>query len=75
VINSTFPATFQRTIFNVVPFDPNTADHIPGATNPVGGVNLAPIFGAGGFLCNNTTAVNDLKKYGFLKIPTCGLTS
>jgi ABC-type phosphate transport system substrate-binding protein len=75
VINSAFPATYQRTIFNVVPFDPNTADHIPGATNPVGGVNLAPIFGANGFLCKNTTAVNDLKKYGFLKIPTCGLTS
>ena len=75
VINSAFPATYQRTIFNVVPFDPNTADHIPGATNPVGGVNLAPIFGAGGYVCNNATAKADLKKYGFLQIPTCGLTS
>jgi len=74
VINSAFPATFQRTIFNVVPFDPNTADHIPGATNPVGGVNLAPIFGAGGYVCTNATAKADLKKYGFLQIPTCGLT-
>ncbi len=31
VINSAFPATFQRTVFEVVPFDPNTSDHIPGS--------------------------------------------
>jgi len=75
VINSAFPAAFQRTIFDVVPWDPNTADHIPGATNPVGGVNLEPIFGANGFACTNATAKADLKKYGFLSIPTCGITS
>jgi len=75
VINANFPATFQRTVFEVVPFDPNTADHIPGPTNPVGGVNLEPLFGANGFVCKNSAAVNDMKKYGFLKIPTCGLTS
>src|SRR6266705_1293806 len=54
VINSAFPATFQRTVFEVVPWDPGTSDHIPGATSPVGGVNLEPIFGASGFVC--TTA-------------------
>jgi len=75
VINSAFPSTFQRTVFEVVPFDPNTADHIPGATNPVGGVNLEPLFGASGFVCTNTRAQADLKKYGFLHHATCGLTS
>ena len=76
VINSAFPATFQRTVFEVVPWDPNTADHIPGteAGRP-GGVNLEPIFGASGFVCTNAVAKADLKKYGFLVIPTCGITS
>jgi len=75
VINSAFPATFQRTLFAVVPWDPATADHIPGPTNPVGGVNLESIFGASGFICKNTVAKTDLVHYGFLVIPTCGLTS
>ncbi len=75
VINSAFPATFQRTVFEVVPWDPSTADHIPGATSPVGGVNLEPIFGSSGFVCTNATAKADLKNYGFLVIPTCGITS
>jgi ABC-type phosphate transport system substrate-binding protein len=74
VINSAFPATFQRTVFEVVPYDPNTSDHIPGATNPVGGVNLEQIFGASGFVCTNATAKADLKKYGFLVTPLCGVT-
>ncbi len=75
VINSAFPATFQRTVFEAVPWDPSTADHIPGAASPVGGVNLEQIFGASGFVCTNTTAKADLKNYGFLVIPTCGITS
>src|SRR5262249_35861362 len=40
-INPAFPSTFDRTLFNVVPFDPATTDHIPGATSPVGGENLS----------------------------------
>ena len=71
VINASFPATFQRTVFEVVPYDPATSDHIPGATSPVGGVNLEAIFGASGFGCTNTT---DLKNYGFLVTPLCGVT-
>jgi ABC-type phosphate transport system substrate-binding protein len=74
VINSSFPATFQRTVFEVVPYDPATSDHIPGATSPVGGVNLEPIFGASGFVCTNSTAKADLKNYGFLVTPLCGIT-
>src|SRR5580692_5421391 len=74
VINSSFPATFQRTVFEVVPYDPATSDHIPGATSPVGGVNLEPLFGASGFVCTNTTAKTDLRNYGFLVTPLCGVT-
>ena len=76
VINSAFPATFQRTVFEVVPWDPSTADHIPGSeAGAPGGVNLEPIFGSSGFVCSNATTKADLKKYGFLVIPTCGITS
>ena len=74
VINGSFPATFQRTVFEVVPYDPATSDHIPGATSPVGGVNLEAIFGASGFVCTNSTAKADLKNYGFLVTPLCGVT-
>jgi ABC-type phosphate transport system substrate-binding protein len=75
VINSSFPATFQRTVFEVVPFDPNTSDHIPGSESGApGGVNLEPIFGASGFVCSNSRAKADLKNYGFLVTPLCGVT-
>jgi ABC-type phosphate transport system substrate-binding protein len=74
VINSAFPSTFQRTVFEVVPYDPATTDHIPGATSPVGGVNLEPLFGASGFVCTNATAKADLTNYGFLVSPLCGVT-
>jgi ABC-type phosphate transport system substrate-binding protein len=75
VINSAFPATFQRIVFEVVPFDPNTTDHIPGAeAGAPGGVNLETLFGASGFVCSNSTAKTDLKNYGFLVSALCGVT-
>jgi ABC-type phosphate transport system substrate-binding protein len=75
VINSSFPATFQRTVFEVVPFDPATTDHIPGAESGApGGVNLEPLFGASGFVCSNSKAKTDLRNYGFLVTPLCGVT-
>ena len=74
VINAAFPATFQRIVFEVTPYDPGTSDHIPGATSPVGGVNLEQIFGASGFVCTNSQAKTDLKNYGFLVTPLCGVT-
>ena len=53
VINSAFPATFQRTVFEVVPYDPNTSDHIPGSeAGAVGGVDIEQLFGASGFVCS-----------------------
>jgi phosphate transport system substrate-binding protein len=74
-INPAFPATFDRTLFNVVPFDPSTSDHIPGKTKPVGGVNLATIFSHAGFDCGAKGAV-DIKNYGFVSLGgNCGKTN
>jgi hypothetical protein len=76
VINSAFPSAFDRTLFDVVPFDPNTADHIPGSeAGAPGGVNLEPIFGASGWVCTSAQAKTDIKNYGFVPIGTCGATS
>jgi len=75
VINGSFPATFQRTVFEVVPYDPNTTDHIPGSeSGATGGVNLESILGASGFVCTSSQAKTDLKNYGFLVTPRCGVT-
>jgi ABC-type phosphate transport system substrate-binding protein len=74
-INPGFPATFDRKLFNVVPYDPATTDHIPGPTNPVGGINLEKIFGASGYDCKNSTARAAIQNYGFAPLTSCGGTS
>lgn len=76
VINRSFPVTFDRTLYDVVPYDPNTADHIPGGTSPVGGVNLEKIFGPSGWACTSNTAKTDITHYGFVPLTAnCGATS
>jgi ABC-type phosphate transport system substrate-binding protein len=76
VINSAFPAAFDRTLFEVVPYDPSTADHIPGSESGApGGVNLEKIFGHTGWACTNKGAKANIKSYGFVPLPTCGATS
>jgi ABC-type phosphate transport system substrate-binding protein len=75
-INPSFPSTFDRTLYDVVPYDPNTTDHIPGdESGAVGGVDLESIFGASGFDCTSATAQKDITDYGFVNIPDCGSTS
>ena len=75
VINSSFPATFQRIVYEVVPYDPATTDHIPGSESGApGGVNEETLFSASGFTCSNSKAKTDLKNYGFLVTPLCGVT-
>jgi ABC-type phosphate transport system substrate-binding protein len=66
VINSSFPATFQRTLYDVVKYSTTTTDHIPS--------NMESLFGASGWICTNSTAHTQLKHYGFLLHATCGLT-
>ena len=75
-INPAFPATFDRILYEVVPYDPNTTDHIPGSESGApGGVDLDKIFGASGWACTNATAKLDIKNYGFVSIGICGSTS
>jgi ABC-type phosphate transport system substrate-binding protein len=73
-INASFP--FQRTLYNVVPYDTATADHIPGATSPRGGLDLEGLFGASGYDCSSATAKADIAAYGFESIGSnCGATN
>jgi len=76
VINSAFPAAFDRLLFEVVPFDPSTADHIPGSESGApGGVNLEKIFGHSGWACTSKAAKANIKSYGFVPVSSCGATS
>jgi ABC-type phosphate transport system substrate-binding protein len=75
-INPAFPSTFDRTLFNVVPYDPNTTDHIPGSESGApGGLDLESLLGATGYDCTSATAKADIKAYGFVPLSTCGSTS
>jgi len=73
-VNPKFTAAFTRFVFDVV-------ENPPGVTTPVVPPNVAKYFGPTGFTCTNTTAKNDLKKYGFLVLPAgttaghCGAAS
>lgn len=64
VINPKFSATFQRLLFEVVPF--STAS---GNVNHIA-KNLAAFFGPKGYVCTNSKAITDLKSYGFRVLPT-----
>jgi ABC-type phosphate transport system substrate-binding protein len=67
VINPKFPATFWRTVYNVVPFAPATADHIS--------KKLEGMLGKKGYLCKSGTAKAIIKDYGFVPYAFCGTTS
>jgi ABC-type phosphate transport system substrate-binding protein len=72
-INTGFSPAFLGFVYEVVPFDPATSDHIPGSeAGAPGGVALEPLFGAAGYACANATAKNDLRAYGFLLTSLCG---
>jgi ABC-type phosphate transport system substrate-binding protein len=84
LINTGFPRLFQRTLFDVVRFDPKTADHIPGPeSGSPGGINLERFFAAAsaktpGYFCTNSAAKTIIKDYGFLPswpLSTCGAVS
>jgi ABC-type phosphate transport system substrate-binding protein len=83
-INASFDKLFQRTLYDVVRYDPNTADHIPGAeAGAPGGINLEKFFAADpagpftasspGYVCGAGRAVDGA--YGFLASPACGMPS
>ena len=78
-INGNFPIVFQRSLFDIVRYDPNTTDHIPGSESGApGSINLEQFFGKTGYFCSNATAKADIKDYGFLttwKLSSCGAVS
>jgi ABC-type phosphate transport system substrate-binding protein len=77
IINSKFQILFQRTLYDVVRYDPNTADHIPGPeAGAPGNINLEQFFGASGYACSSGQAAT-IKDYGFLPVwplSKCGTT-
>jgi ABC-type phosphate transport system substrate-binding protein len=81
-INTKFPILFQRSLYDVVRYDPHTADHIPGGeSGSPGSINLEQIFSASsakvpGYICKDEASV--ITDYGFLptwKLSTCGVVS
>ena len=71
-INPSYSAPFLNTIYDVVRYDSTTPDHIPAYLEPQFAAASAAI---PGWDCSNATAKADLKNYGFLLSPLCGLTS
>jgi hypothetical protein len=83
-INKKFPLLFQRSLYDVVRYDPNTTDHIPGPeAGASGGIDLEQFFAAKtasvrGWICSSSTAQADIEHYGFLptwKLSSCGAVS
>jgi phosphate transport system substrate-binding protein len=73
-INPAFPSTFDRVLYNVVPFN-TAASPIPSGASPVGGLDLDGIFSSTGFDCSSATAKKDITNYGFVNLATCGSTN
>ena len=66
VIDSKFPPTFKRFLYDVVPYAAGTANHIP--------ANLAGFFSKTGWFCSSARG-SVIRDYGFLTTPLCGFTS
>jgi PBP superfamily domain len=82
-ISTKFNPLFQRTLYDVVRYDPNTADHIPGGeSGSPGGINLEQFLSAAsaktpGWVCSSAGA-SVISAYGFLPkwpLSTCGAVS
>jgi ABC-type phosphate transport system substrate-binding protein len=78
-INAKFDLAFQRSLYDVVRYDANTTDHIPGTDSGApGGINLEQFLGASGYVCTNSTAQTEIRDYGFLAtwpLSKCGTTN
>jgi ABC-type phosphate transport system substrate-binding protein len=71
VINSTFDPNYMRTIYDVVRWA-STPDHIPAYLEKIFASSTAKVKG---WACTNSTAKTDLRNYGFLTTPFCGVGS
>jgi ABC-type phosphate transport system substrate-binding protein len=67
VTNPKFPSNFWRVLYNVVPYNPGTANHMTLAVNA--------IFGHTGYLCTSKVAKQQISNYGFVNTGLCGSTS
>jgi hypothetical protein len=72
VINTGFSANFIRTVFEVVRYSAGTPDHIPGYLEKFFASSTAT---KKGWVCTNSTAKTDIRNYGFLVTPFCGVAS
>lgn len=71
-INPSFTPTFMRIVYDVVRYSTGTANHIPSYLEKFFAASTATVKG---WVCSNSTATTDIKHYGFLPTPLCGLTS
>lgn len=67
-ITGTFTPLFRHTVYDVVRYDPGTADHMPSY--------LEPFFAAQGasrpgWICSASQAAADISDYGFRLLPAC----
>jgi ABC-type phosphate transport system substrate-binding protein len=69
-INPGFSATFFNPIYDVVRFSSSTPDNIPSTLEPLFAAATAKVKG---WACSNKTATTDIKHYGFLTTPLCGI--
>jgi ABC-type phosphate transport system substrate-binding protein len=69
-INSKFPGSYWRTVYNVVKYWTGTADHLSPKDNHIFGPRSQK-----GYICSNASAQTTIKNYGFVTTGLCGSTS
>jgi ABC-type phosphate transport system substrate-binding protein len=69
-INAKFPASYWRTVYNVVKYWTGTADHLSPKDNHIFGPKSQK-----GYICSNAAAQTTIKDYGFVPSGLCGSTS
>jgi ABC-type phosphate transport system substrate-binding protein len=69
-INPGYSATFFNPIYDVVRYSSSTPDNIPSYLEPLFAASTAKVKG---WACSNKKATTDIKHYGFLTTPLCGI--
>ena len=69
-INPKFPASYSRTVYNVVKYWTGTADHLSPKDNHIFGPKSQK-----GYICSNAAAQTTIRGYGFVTTGLCGSTS
>jgi ABC-type phosphate transport system substrate-binding protein len=69
-INPSFPASYWRTVYNVVKYWTGTKDHLSPKDEHIFGARSEK-----GYLCSNAAAQTTIKNYGFVPTGLCGSTS